>query len=300
MCIIAVKPYGVSNLDMDTLKNCFENNPDGAGYAFSLKNDKAVTWKKGFMSWKAFENSFTESILNRHKLEDLQLLLHFRITTHGGTRPENTHPFPVSNIDKRITSLKGRTDVVCAMNGITQIDIPKKSTFSDTMQYVKDVLYFPYSLRADFFRTKEFPDFIKKSGAKWAIMDTKSIETFGEFNTDEGWTYSNYSYSYSGSWAGHKPYTSGNYIDDYSLEYTDECYEWTNQLEFEGIILTDEGKILDIDAYDDVLIGKDDNLYRYSYTTDKLHYITNVSAFYDMEYKEVTYKDYLSKYFKGD
>ena len=48
MCIIIAKKSGVDIPTVETLKNCFENNSDGSGYAFYRAGQVHI--KKGFMS----------------------------------------------------------------------------------------------------------------------------------------------------------------------------------------------------------------------------------------------------------
>ena len=46
MCIAIYKPKG-NTISKDTLKNCFDNNPDGSGFMYA-QNDKLVV-KKGYI-----------------------------------------------------------------------------------------------------------------------------------------------------------------------------------------------------------------------------------------------------------
>jgi hypothetical protein len=296
MCIIACKPYGISTIDHELLKRCFENNPDGAGFAFCVKGDKAVRYRKGFMSFKAFQTSLDKLVLSRYNLADVQLLLHYRITTHGGTRQENTHPFPISASEDKLQALKGRTDVICAMNGIVSVDIPKDSTMSDTMHFIKESLSFPKSLRSDFYKAKHFPEWIAKTGAKWAFMDTENIHTFGTFNVSEGWTYSNYSYEDYSVWNYGKYYApiESHYYDH--LVYRKSEFSLGNcvpvnakSLEFVGVVVTDEGSYVEVDYSDEVYMNSDNKLYQYDYEDDCLYEIINAVGIYDVEFIPINY-----------
>ena len=200
MCIIATKPYGVTTFDWAIIKRCFDNNNDGAGFAFSVAGDKHLRYRKGFMTYSSLKTALEKLVIDRYDLSSVQLLLHFRITTHGGTRPENTHPFPISADNDRLKGLKGRADVLCAMNGIVDVDIPKGSDMSDTMHYIKERLPMLKALRTDFFRHKMFKDFILDTGAKWVFMDVNGMENFGAFNEADGWHYSNYSWDELSGW----------------------------------------------------------------------------------------------------
>ena len=86
--------------DYETLSRCFTHNPDGAGISWCENNEVKI--RKGFMTFDEF-NSFLVSLGKRLDLTDTSLVMHFRITTHGGTNQSNTHPFPIS---KKIKDLK--------------------------------------------------------------------------------------------------------------------------------------------------------------------------------------------------
>lgn len=88
MCIAIVKPRGVS-LPRDRLETCFENNPDGAGFA--IPKDGLVHIHKGYTSFEAFHTAYLE-----HGVDDHPALVHFRITTRGSNGAENHHPFLLS------------------------------------------------------------------------------------------------------------------------------------------------------------------------------------------------------------
>lgn len=88
MCIAIVKPRGVS-LAEDRLRLCFENNPDGAGFA--IATDQGVAIHKGYTRIEAFLTAYREC-----RVDDHAALVHFRITTRGENSPCNHHPFPVA------------------------------------------------------------------------------------------------------------------------------------------------------------------------------------------------------------
>ena len=93
MCIIVAKNKGIDMPDNKTLERCFQNNPDGAGIMYA--ENGAVHIRKGFMTYSDFKNYLNE-LENRLNLKNTALVMHFRITTHGGTNPQTCHPFPIS------------------------------------------------------------------------------------------------------------------------------------------------------------------------------------------------------------
>ena len=88
MCIAIVKPRGVS-LAEDRLRLCFENNPDGAGFA--IATDQGVQIHKGYTTFKALWTAYRELGADDHAA-----LVHCRITTRGENSGRNHHPFPVA------------------------------------------------------------------------------------------------------------------------------------------------------------------------------------------------------------
>ena len=88
MCIAIVKPRGVS-LAEDRLRICFENNPDGAGFA--IATDRGVMIHKGYTTVQAFLTAYRE-----YRVDDYPALVHFRITTRGENSARNHHPFLVA------------------------------------------------------------------------------------------------------------------------------------------------------------------------------------------------------------
>ena len=86
MCIAIWKKEGMV-LSEETLKNCWDSNPDGAGFMYPENGNVIIV--KGLMTFKDFMEAYEP-----HKLK--QCALHFRIATHGNVDKANTHPFRVS------------------------------------------------------------------------------------------------------------------------------------------------------------------------------------------------------------
>ena len=106
MCIAIAKKIHSKCPSLDTLHNCWESNPDGAGFAF---NDAGrVVIKKGFMTWGDFKAAWLR-YSKRYDFDNRGVLIHFRISTHGGTNPQNTHPFPVISD----TGMMQKSECVC-------------------------------------------------------------------------------------------------------------------------------------------------------------------------------------------
>ena len=206
MCIIVAKPAGIPMPTISTLKTCWENNSDGAGIMWA--DGGAVQIRKGFMAWE----DFADALDALGDLTDRAAVLHFRITTHGGTRPECCHPFPVSSCDSDLRATSTCAPLAAAHNGIIS-GMSTDATTSDTMAYIRDVLA-PLS--------RAVPSLIYSDdvlgavevtlGSKMALLDASGeLVTLGKFEEVGGVLYSNDSYaaprwgyrSYSAAWSGY-------------------------------------------------------------------------------------------------
>lgn len=85
MCIAIHKPAGIV-LDRAIYQSCFDANPDGAGFAAVTPSGLII--RKGY-----FELDALLSDMEPHK--DQNLLVHFRIATHGTVDAFNCHPWPI-------------------------------------------------------------------------------------------------------------------------------------------------------------------------------------------------------------
>lgn len=85
MCIAIYKEVNME-LTQETLRNCWQRNPDGAGFMYAESGKVHIV--RGLMTLAAFNEAFEP-----HKTK--QAVIHFRIATHGGVNAENTHPFRV-------------------------------------------------------------------------------------------------------------------------------------------------------------------------------------------------------------
>ena len=137
MCIIAYVKKGIDMPSKEVLQTMFNNNNDGCGFAYIHKD--MVQIKKGFFVFDEFYNELQKS-LEKVPTSQSPYLLHFRITTQGGTRASNCHPFPSSSKLKRLKQTRATTKIAIAHNGI----IPEYSkakwgaTTSDTMDFIQD------------------------------------------------------------------------------------------------------------------------------------------------------------------
>ena len=133
MCVAIYKPENIQTPSLDTLKKCWDANPDGAGFALCTGGDKyAIEIHKGYMTWKQFKAAF-----EKYRLADFarDMLLHFRIATHGGISPGNTHPFSLTKDVKLLKHTNVRTNYALIHNGI--LPIKPEGDISDTMEFCR-------------------------------------------------------------------------------------------------------------------------------------------------------------------
>ncbi len=195
MCIAVYKPQNVRMPSIDTLKTCFKNNPDGAGYMFPC-NDKVLI-KKGFMTFEDFYRNLSDDIDMYG--DYIPYVLHFRISTQAGVRADCCHPFPLSKDMENLRRLVISSNYGVAHNGIismTSSGFSKTITYSDTMEFIRDYLSLLIKSR-DWYKDKDKKTLIERmiSGSRLAIMDSKGhCELIGDWITDDGIYYSNSSY----------------------------------------------------------------------------------------------------------
>lgn len=235
MCVIAYKPLNVAFPEEQILKNCFENNPHGAGFMYAYNG--VVHFQKGYESFKAFNNALSKA----RKLtgDKVPYVMHFRIATQGYEKCM-THPFPLSSDMKKLKKLSGDCNIGVAHNGILDITSDGSKEYSDTMKFITDYLVYiirNYSWWKDD-RTKKLIENLI-DGSRLAILDKKGhCELMGKGWVEENeiW-YSNSSYSYE-----KKIYTYNScgtlYDDGYSLKWWKPNYT------------SSFGKVVEDDGYD--------------------------------------------------
>lgn len=278
MCIIAIKDKGIDYPSADTIKNMYCSNSDGAGYMYTLNNKVYI--RKGFMTLESFNKSI-EELSKKVNLKDIPMILHFRITTHGDTIPENTHPFMVTQSKALLKKLYATTDLAMVHNGIIDIYQSDK-TISDTMQYIMDIVYPLKKLHRYFYNTEYGKELLyNTANSKLAFLNQKGeIATVGTFITgDDGLVYSNTTYKSYNMYTNYRN-RNKSYNDNYTCDYdcsTDSYYyddvapqliKWVIPLYAHDLnIVYTNG---DIDTSDDYFVDIDGIPYIYSYYDDAL------------------------------
>lgn len=258
MCIIAIKKAGLNMPEISTIKNCWYNNPDGAGFCFPRAG--MVEIRKGYKKLEDFKTALVEL---EHEIDivNTPVILHFRIGTSGGNTPENTHPFPISEHVSALQKLRARAPLAMAHNGVIQIT-PSRADISDTMEYITSQLAHLYQLRKDFYRTEAGKKMLYNATAsKLAFMDgAGNVETVGKFHEKDGILYSNTSY------LPFITYKNWDYWDDYSAKYYSIKGKYLTWLcDSDGYIMHSDGSIVEADYY---LSDEDGIIYEYDFDID--------------------------------
>lgn len=285
MCIIAVKPIGEELMERRILENCFNYNNDGAGLMYNL--DGKVYIEKGYMNFRNFYNRIME-LDKKIGLKDRGLVLHFRITTSGGTCMENCHPFPISKNGRDLKKLDFVTDIGVAHNGIISGYIPPKgSPYSDTQLFIKNYLYDIKKEHEDFLTNPSLLFAIEKTvGSKLAFLDGEgNITLVGKFIEEEdGCSYSNETYldltDLYKSWNTSYYYNDSPLDDEYDLSgECDKPLELDTFLDvMDCLFIYDDGIELELDNGRTIItnggiIGSDcvGFVYEVDYTSYSIH-----------------------------
>jgi hypothetical protein len=184
MCIAILNTKGVT-LKKELLKNCWENNTDGAGMLYTKDGQMQV-----FKEMKSFDTFYKEYSRVRKQLTKNNIVLHFRISTHGKVNKTNCHPFLVSET------------LGFVHNGMIY-DVPTSKDYSDTYMFNEEVLK---NLKDDFEYNETMLDMLESFiglGSKLVFLN--SNDDFAIVNESAGhWNlncwFSNSSYKQVNSW----------------------------------------------------------------------------------------------------
>lgn len=294
MCIIVAKVKGVKEPSFETLKTCFEANPDGAGFMYLNPKNKKVQIHKGFMKFEDLKAKLTEVYNELGDIKDIPFVYHFRIGTSGGNLPENTHPYPLTKNIDNMKKLDFTCDIGVAHNGVISKYTPNKDNkknMNDTQVYIRKRMY-KYAYLFKYRNEKVKDNILKETGSKFAILDgTGNIELIGSFNENQGIYYSNFSWkeydwvkAYNDTYNTYKNMYSSAY-NGYDCSYGDEKFKTFQALQEAisyGKFLTTDKVLFDY-MYDEALtipdnwsyIELDGIIYYVDYDNKQLVYITD-------------------------
>ena len=119
MCVAIFKPKE-EQISKEILKRCWESNPHGAGFMYA--KDGRIKVAKELTSFKKFLRVFRE---HEKSASGCDVVVHFRIMTHGVLDYRNTHPHRVNN------------ETWLVHNGIIDEHCYKNAKLSDTVKFCK-------------------------------------------------------------------------------------------------------------------------------------------------------------------
>ena len=236
MCVIVYKPTNNKLPSKDTLKKCFEHNPDGAGYMLPIIDDNGtskVLIRKGLMTFDAFLKSLT-SAFKKYAIDPIAtpIVMHFRISTQGGVQKGLCHPYPVCEDYAKMRSLACLCNIGLCHNGIIsrcsvssyyggshydyktkQWITPKQNIpdYNDTMTFIKDYASLIIDGDLKFANKANKVKLLERlcEYSKLAIMTNNGdVKLIGSFQEKNGIYYSNLlhevTYSNTGRYGGFK------------------------------------------------------------------------------------------------
>lgn len=233
MCVAIYKPKRVNLPSLEILKQCWDANPDGAGFALLTGGERAIEIHKGYMTWKQFVAAY-----EKYRLAEFtgDMLLHFRIATHGGVSPGNTHPFSLTKDVKLLQHTNVRTNYALVHNGMLPIE--PEGDISDTMEFCRRLAPFYQNIPA----ALELIEGMAGNN-KIAVMTREKVHLFGAWETRDGVYFSNLLWNWSDFYQptrkelrqlkkGYCPYCNSAIIPEDDMFYCPECGEvWMKEAE---------------------------------------------------------------------
>ncbi len=227
MCVAIYKPAGIETPSLDALKQCWDANPDGAGFALRTDGEYSIEIHKGYMTWKSFVTAYKKYLVDYSG----DLLLHFRIATHGGISPGLTHPFSLTKDVKLLKHTNVRTNCALIHNGMLPIESDEGS---DTMEFCRRLAPFHQNIPAALNLIEGMA-----GNNKIAVMTRDKVHLFGEWECIDGVYFSNLLWDWPDyNWPTRKelqrlnkgfcPYCDCEIIPDDEMFY---CPEWGDEWE---------------------------------------------------------------------
>ena len=176
------------------------------------------------MTWKSFVTTY-----ERYRLADFagDMLLHFRIATHGGISPGLTHPFSLTKDIKLLKHTNVLTNYALIHNGMLPIE--PEGNISDTMEFCRRLAPFYQNIPAALKLIEGMA-----GNNKIAVMTRDKVHLFGEWERIEGVYFSNTLWDWSDYYfptrkelrqldKGFCPYCDCVIIPEDDMYYCPEC-----------------------------------------------------------------------------
>ena len=235
MCVIAFSPKGVDIPSEKQIKQMWEYNPDGAGYAYVNKKGKVV-FRKGFITLA----SLLKDLEAPERFKNTNFAIHFRIGTSGKNDSATCHPFPLSTNFGELRKTEGETDSVLFHNGVLSNGGLASPLASDTQDFV--VAMSPLLQKYSRSKTRDyFIGELTKGSRLLILYKNNAFKMYGDWQKDGDLWVSNLSYKYDYQWYGSGYYGwKEYYYDEYGCYGSQALGSSTN----EKPIQTDESKAL--------------------------------------------------------
>ena len=215
MCIIIAKQKGMRCPTEKELKQCFESNPDGAGFMYVEKGKVVID--KGYMYYPDFIREYKNLCKKFNNFKDKSLVIHCRIGTSGGNTPGNTHPYPLSKSVHDMQKIDNKCNIGVAHNGVIRDYTPTGKGYNDTQEFIKT--WMAHAIKQDkkfYTRTYYLEQINDITNSKWAILDKNdNLYLSGVFITDNNLKFSNNTY---------KPYEDRFVSRTYPIHYGWDSY----------------------------------------------------------------------------
>lgn len=209
MCVIAFSPKGTDIPSEQQIRQMWNHNPDGAGYAYVNKKGKVV-YRKGFMTLAGLMADLEVP----ERFKNTNFALHFRIGTSGKNDQATCHPFPISNCFGDLRQTSGEADSVLFHNGILSKGGIVSPLASDTQDFV--IAMYPMFKKYNKSKARDF--FIEEliEGSRLLVLyKNNAFKMYGKWEKDGDIWVSNLNYKYSYSWYGSGYYGYTDWDDDY-------------------------------------------------------------------------------------
>ena len=212
MCIIIAKYRGVKLPKKETLENCFYNNNDGSGIAYT--HNGRVNIEKGFNKFDEFYKRLKE-LDKQYNLKNENVILHFRIATSGNIDAKTCHPFPISDEPKKLQkpTLENLSEAVAHNGVISDYTYKNEYNLSDTQNFIKDFITPLKKMNSKFYKREDVQKLLKNTcKSKLAFIDKDTIVLIGDFEKAQDNCY----------------YSNGSYKNDYfkASKYTNYHFDW--------------------------------------------------------------------------
>ena len=190
MCIAILNTPNVT-FSKSLIRNCWDNNGDGAGLIYTNTKKKTL---HTFKELDSVEKYYAKYIEVRRKHPKSKIVLHFRISTSGGVNIQNTHPFSVNDALAFV-----HNGVISELNGIDK-------NRSDTNLFNEQVLK---NLPAGFERSETIAKLIGKyiGHSKLVFLNALNESTIVNSNLGQS------DPAYVGCWFSNSTYKPTTYYD---------------------------------------------------------------------------------------